>query len=82
MQRSLSGSYLHFITFRLDYSNSLLAGVSQSTLGVLQRVQNAAARLIFELGPRDMDYCADWAARRICFDPDKKYNLVGYSNSI
>ena len=38
---------------RVDYCNSLLAGAPQSTLGVLQRVQNAAARLIFELGPRD-----------------------------
>ena len=27
--------------------------MTQSTLGVLQRAQNAAARLIFELGPRD-----------------------------
>jgi len=40
-------------TSRLEYRNSLPAGVPQSTLGVLQRVQNAAARLIFELGPRD-----------------------------
>ena len=54
-QRSLSASYLHLplITSRLNYCNSLLAGARQSTLGVLQRVQNAAARLIFELGPRD-----------------------------
>jgi len=52
-QRSLSGSYLHFITFRLDYCNSLLAGAPQSTLGVLQCVQNATARLIFKLRPRD-----------------------------
>jgi len=30
-----------------------IAGAPQSTLGVLPRVLNAAARLIFELGPRD-----------------------------
>jgi len=44
---------LALVTSRLDYCNSLLAGAPQSILGVLQRVQNAAARLIFELGPRD-----------------------------
>ena len=43
---------LALITSRLDYYNSLLADAPQSTLGVLQRVQNAASRLILELGPR------------------------------
>ena len=41
---------LAFITSRLDYCNSVLAGVPQSTLEPLQRVQNAAVRLIFQLG--------------------------------
>ena len=38
---------------RIDYCNSALAGLPQSTLAPLQRVQNAAARLIFELGARE-----------------------------
>ena len=41
---------LVFITSRLDYCNSVLAGVPQSTLEPLQRVQNAGLRLILQLG--------------------------------
>jgi hypothetical protein len=44
---------LALITSRLDYCNSCLAGLPKSALDPLQRVQNAAARLIFQLGPRD-----------------------------
>ena len=42
---------LALITSRLDYCNATLAGLPKSTLDLLQRVQNAVARLIFQLGP-------------------------------
>lgn len=44
---------LALVTSRLDYCNSSLAGLPRSSLDPLQRVQNAAARLIFQLRPRD-----------------------------
>ena len=42
-----------FILSRLDYCNSLLFGVSDETLDRLQKVQNAAARLIYGLRKND-----------------------------
>jgi len=41
------------ITSRLDYCNSVLASLPQSTLEPLQKVQNCVARLIFNLNDYD-----------------------------
>ena len=42
-----------FVLSRLDYCNSVLAGLPQSTIAPLQGVQNAAAKLIMSLRSRD-----------------------------
>src|SRR5664279_1116877 len=42
-----------FVLSRVDYGNSTLAGLPKSTTAPLQRVQNAAARLILDLKMRD-----------------------------
>ena len=38
---------------RIDYCNSVLAALPRSTIEPLQRVQNAAARLVFRLRSHD-----------------------------
>ena len=42
-----------FISSRLDYCNAVLTGLPKSAIAPLQRVQNAAARLITGIGLRD-----------------------------
>ena len=42
-----------FISSRLDYCNSVLAGLPSEQLNRLQRVQNCAARLVLRKGKRD-----------------------------
>ena len=42
-----------FVLGKLDYCNAVLAGLPKSTTAPLQRAQNAAARLIACLAPRD-----------------------------
>jgi len=44
---------LAMTTSQLDYCNSVLAGLLQSTLNPLQRLQNAAARVIFNVGKQE-----------------------------
>jgi len=44
---------IRFIFSRLDYCNAVLYGLPQSTIGPLQRVHNAAARVTLGLSLRD-----------------------------
>ena len=47
---------LAFVSSRLDYCSSVLSALRQSTIEPRQRVQNAAARLIFSLGRKKTRY--------------------------
>ena len=42
-----------FVLSRLDYCNAILAGLPKTTIAPLQRAQNAAARLVAQIWPRD-----------------------------
>ena len=44
---------LTYLLYLLDYCNAVYAGLPKSTTSSLQRVQNAAARLVAGSGPRD-----------------------------
>ena len=48
-----SGLVSAFVTTRMDYCNSILAALPQSSIDPQQRVQNAAARLITGIGTRE-----------------------------
>ena len=48
-----AGLFSAFIPSRLDYCNAVLTVLPKSTIAPLQRVQNAASRLVARLGPRD-----------------------------
>ena len=49
LARNSTETLIHaFVSSRLDYCNSLLYGLPQAQINKIQRVQNAAARLIFK----------------------------------
>ena len=57
-----------FVLSRLDYCTAILAGLPKTTIAPLQRAQNAAARLVAQLGPRDHISNALRAAARTAKD--------------
>ena len=52
-QEVASRLVLTMVISRLDYCNAALACLPQATISPLQRVQNSAARMIFELSTRE-----------------------------
>ena len=52
-QQAMAQLISAIIFSRLDYCNSVLIGLPHSTIAPLQRVQNASARLVLNLGIRD-----------------------------
>jgi hypothetical protein len=54
LDQSAAKALVHaFVMSRLDYCNSLFTGLPEKTTTFLQRVQNAAARLILRRGRRE-----------------------------
>jgi len=60
---------------RLDYGNALLAGLPHTTLAPLQRVINAAVRLVDGLRPRDHVTAAAMALRWLPVEARIQYKL-------
>jgi len=73
---------------RIDYCNSAMAGLPQTTIASLQRVQNAAARLVFELGPKrnmsleDFSSCTGFHNITDCLQNAKSNNLSNTVRSV
>ena len=69
-----------FVSSRVDYCNSLFYGLPAYQLNKLQRVQNAAARLIFQQSNychvRPLRYNLHWLP--VKFRTDFKGNLHSY----